>query len=59
MSVGDHQYCCIDSNIWLYRFILNPHDANAQIKQQIAITITSQNNLIISTQIIWALSHLR
>ncbi len=52
MSVGNNQYCCIDSNIWLYRFIINPNDANAQIKQQIAISITSQDNLVISTQII-------
>lgn len=52
MSVGDPQYFCIDSNIWLYRFIINPNDANAQIKQQIAISITSQDNLVISTQII-------
>ncbi len=52
MSVGNNQYFCVDSNIWLYRFIINPHDANAQIKQQIAITITSQDNLVISTQII-------
>jgi predicted nucleic acid-binding protein len=52
MSGGENQYSCIDSNIWLYRFIINPHDPNAQIKQQIAINITSQNNLIISTQII-------
>jgi predicted nucleic acid-binding protein len=52
MSVGDNQYFCVDSNIWLYRFVLNPHDVKAQIKQQIAINITSQDNLIISTQII-------
>ena len=47
MSVGDDQYFCIDSNIWLYRFIINPHDPNAQIKQQIAINITSQDNRLV------------
>lgn len=52
MNVGNNQYVCIDSNIWLYRFIINPNDANAQIKQQIAIAITSEDNLVISTQII-------
>ncbi len=52
MIVGNNQYCCIDSNIWLYRFIINPNNANAQTKQQIAINITSQDNLVISTQII-------
>ncbi|MBE9232231.1 hypothetical protein IQ231_11205 [Cuspidothrix issatschenkoi LEGE 03284] len=41
----------IDSNIWLYRFILNSSDSNAIKKQQIATTITSQENLLISTQL--------
>jgi predicted nucleic acid-binding protein len=39
-------------NIWLYRFIINPNDADAIPKQQIATTVTNSPNLIISTQVI-------
>ncbi len=49
MNAGESQPCFIDSNIWLYRFILNPRDANAIPKQQIATTITNYPNIIIST----------
>jgi predicted nucleic acid-binding protein len=52
MNVGESQLRFIDSNIWLYRFILNPRDADATVKQQIATTITDQQNVIISTQVV-------
>jgi predicted nucleic acid-binding protein len=52
MNAGKVQRVFVDSNIWLYRFIINPHDYNAREKQQIAIQITSQQNLIISTQVV-------
>ena len=42
----------VDSNIWLYRFIINPRDPDAILKQQIAITITNYFNTIISTQVV-------
>ncbi|ACK72142.1 hypothetical protein PCC7424_3761 [Gloeothece citriformis PCC 7424] len=29
MNAGKSQPCFIDSNIWLYRFIINPNDADA------------------------------
>ncbi|MGI0479455.1 PIN domain-containing protein [Geminocystis sp. CENA526] len=51
MSVDSQSYF-IDSNIWLYRFIVNPNDLNSIKKQQIAIEITSKDNLFISTQVI-------
>lgn len=51
MNGGNMITYCIDSNIWLYRFILNSSDSNAIKKQQIATTITSQENLLISTQL--------
>jgi predicted nucleic acid-binding protein len=50
--VGESQLCFIDSNIWLYRFILNPRDTDATVKQQIATTITNQQNVLISTQVV-------
>ena len=50
--MGESQLRFIDSNIWLYRFILNPRDADATVKQQIATTITDQQNVIISTQVV-------
>ena len=52
MNGGNMTTYFIDSNIWLYRFILNSSDSNAINKQQIATTITSQENLLISTQVI-------
>ena len=52
MNGGNMTTYFIDSNIWLYRFILNSSDSNAIKKQQIATTITSQENLLISTQVI-------
>ena len=51
MNGGNMTTYFIDSNIWLYRFILNSSDSNAIKKQQIATTITSQENLLISTQL--------
>ncbi|MBO3463469.1 PIN domain-containing protein [Aetokthonos hydrillicola Thurmond2011] len=50
--MGESQLCFIDSNIWLYRFILNPRDTDATVKQQIATTITNQQNVLISTQVV-------
>jgi predicted nucleic acid-binding protein len=52
MNAGDSTKCFVDSNIWLYRFILNPSDSNAMQKQQIATNVTSQENLLVSTQVI-------
>ncbi|MTJ52318.1 PIN domain-containing protein [Anabaena sp. UHCC 0253] len=52
MNAGEMMRCFIDSNIWLYRFILNSSDASAIQKQKIATRVTSQENLIISTQVI-------
>ncbi|MCC5624772.1 PIN domain-containing protein [Nostoc sp. CHAB 5715] len=52
MNAGDSTRCFIDSNIWLYRFILNPSNPNAIQKQQIATKVTSQENLLVSTQVI-------
>ncbi len=52
MNAGEPTRCFIDSNIWLYRFILNPSDPNAMQKQQIATNVTSQENLLVSTQVI-------
>ncbi|MFM7787656.1 MAG: PIN domain nuclease, partial [Microcystis panniformis] len=51
MNAGESQPFFIDSNIWLYRFIVNCSDTNAIPKQQIATNIT-QGNLIISTQVV-------
>lgn len=51
MNGGNMITYFIDSNIWLYRFILNSSDSNAIKKQQTATTITSQENLLISTQL--------
>ncbi|MDB9506087.1 PIN domain-containing protein [Microcystis aeruginosa] len=52
MNAGKSQPFFIDSNIWLYRFIVNCSDTNAIPKQQIATNITNQGNLIISTQVV-------
>jgi predicted nucleic acid-binding protein len=52
MNVGESQPSFIDSNIWLYRFIINPRDPDAIPKQQIATTITNQPNILISTQVV-------
>ncbi|MFM8299334.1 MAG: PIN domain-containing protein [Microcystis aeruginosa] len=52
MNAGESQPFFIDSNIWLYRFIVNCSDTNAIPKQQIATNITNQGNLIISTQVV-------
>jgi predicted nucleic acid-binding protein len=52
MNAGDMTLCFVDSNIWLYRFILNPSDPSAIQKQQIATSITSQENILVSTQVI-------
>ncbi|MEH2364644.1 PIN domain-containing protein [Nostoc sp.] len=52
MNAGDSTRCFVDSNIWLYRFILNPSDLSAIQKQQVATKITSQENLVVSTQVI-------
>jgi predicted nucleic acid-binding protein len=46
----------IDSNIWLYRLLIDPliNPAEHDQKRQIAITLThsSNQNIIVSTQII-------
>lgn len=52
MNAGDSTRCFVDSNIWLYRFILNPNDLSAIQKQQIATNVTSQENLLVSIQVI-------
>ena len=52
MNGGESQPFFIDSNIWLYRFIVNCSDPNAIPKQQIATNITNQENLMISTQVV-------
>ncbi len=52
MNVDESQQSFIDSNIWLYRFIINPRDTNAIPKQQIATTITNYQNILISTQVV-------
>jgi len=52
MNVGESQPYFIDSNIWLYRFIINPRDTDAIPKQQIATTITNYQNILISTQVV-------
>ena len=52
MNAGKPQRFFIDSNIWLYRFIVNSNDSDAREKQQIATSITSQENLVISTQVV-------
>ncbi len=52
MNAGDVTRCFVDSNIWLYRFILNSSDRSAIQKQQIATNVTSQENLLVSTQVI-------
>jgi predicted nucleic acid-binding protein len=52
MNIGESQPSFIDSNIWLYRFIINPRDANAIPKQKIATTITNYQNSLISTQVV-------
>ena len=43
-----------DSNIWLYRFLIDPDsDRSEEIqKHNIAIDLTNQKNLVISTQVI-------
>ncbi|MDF5729184.1 MAG: PIN domain-containing protein [Rhizonema sp. PD38] len=52
MNVDESQSSFIDSNIWLYRFIINPRDTNAIPKQQIATTVTNSQNILISTQVV-------
>ena len=52
MNAGEKTQYFIDSNIWLYRFIVNTNDASSIKKQQIATSITSQENLLVSTQVI-------
>ncbi|AFY44538.1 PIN domain-containing protein [Nostoc sp. PCC 7107] len=52
MNAGEVTRCFVDSNIWLYRFILNSSEPSAVQKQQIATTVTSQENLLVSTQVI-------
>ena len=53
MNGGENlQSCFVDSNIWLYRFIINSHDADALLKQQIAITITNSDSLIVASAIL-------
>jgi len=52
MNPGKVQSCFIDSNIWLYRFIVNPNDPHAIPKQKIATSITNYPYLIISTQVV-------
>jgi predicted nucleic acid-binding protein len=52
MNAGKLTGCFVDSNIWLYRFILNSSDLSAVQKQQIATNVTSQENLLVSTQVI-------
>ena len=52
MNAGEMTQYFIDSNIWLYRFIVNTNDASSIKKQQIATSITSQENLLVSTQVI-------
>ena len=52
MNVGESQPCFIDSNIWLYRLIINSRDPDAIPKQQIATTITNSQNSLISTQVV-------
>ena len=52
MNVDESQQIFIDSNIWLYRFIINPRDTHAIPKQQIATNITNFQNILISTQVV-------
>lgn len=52
MNVNESQPCFIDSNVWLYRFIINPRDVDAIAKQKIATTITNDSDVIISTQVV-------
>ncbi|MBW4595467.1 MAG: PIN domain-containing protein [Brasilonema angustatum HA4187-MV1] len=52
MNVDKSQQSFIDSNIWLYRFIINPRDTDAISKQQIATAITNYQNILISTQVV-------
>lgn len=51
MNAGKAQSCFIDSNIWLYRFIVNPNDPHAIPKQKIATSVTNYHYLIICSQI--------
>jgi len=46
-------YFC-DSNIWLYRFLIDPEcdDAEEIRKHNLAVALTSNENILISTQII-------
>lgn len=52
MNVDESQQSFIDSNIWLYRFIINPRDIDAISKQEIATTIKNYQNILISTQVV-------
>ena len=46
-------YFC-DSNIWLYRLLIDPecNDAAERRKRNLAAALTSRENILISTQII-------
>ena len=46
--------CCCDSNIWLYRFLIDPDcdDSEEIRKHNLATTLTNASNILISTQII-------
>jgi predicted nucleic acid-binding protein len=52
MNAGELTRCFVDTNIWLYRFILNSSEPSAVQKQQIATKVTSEENLLVSTQLI-------
>ncbi|MCA2693856.1 MULTISPECIES: hypothetical protein [unclassified Microcystis] len=43
-----------DSNIWLYRLLIDPecNDAEERRKRDLANALTSRENILISTQII-------
>lgn len=42
----------IDTNIWLYRFIVHSRDPHALDKQKIATEVTTGEGILISTQVI-------
>ena len=46
--------CFCDSNIWLYRLLIDPecNDAEEMRKRNLANALTSRENILISTQII-------
>ncbi|WP_017292581.1 hypothetical protein, partial [Geminocystis herdmanii] len=53
-----NSHCCFDSNIWLYRFLIDPNSDNLEEirKHNIAKNITNTNNIIISIQVLEAIS---